>query len=115
MQRYNRAQRRYTVRFLTAMSVYVVALIASRHMLAASGPTGAVLVALAVLPALPLVAAIAVMGLYLREEQDEYVRAQLVHAIVIATGFTLAFCTVWGFLEDGGVLPHEPAFLVFPL
>ena len=115
MQVRNPAQRRYTRRFLTAMSLYVVALLVTKHAVVAAAPQGALLVALSILPALPLLASIWVMGLYLREEQDEYVRAQTVRGMTMATGLLLAICTSWGFLEEGRVLPHVPAWTAFPV
>lgn len=115
MQASNPAQRRYTVRFLTAMTGYVVALLTANYVMAHHHPQGVPLFLLSLLPALPLLVAIAVMGIYLREEQDEYIRAQIVRGIVLATGMTLAACTVWGFLEEGGIAPHQPAWIVFPV
>jgi hypothetical protein len=67
--------------------------------------------ALAVLPALPIIAIFVLVGRYLIEEQDEYLRMRMVRQILWATGLTLAATTLWGFLEDAG-LPHVPMFYV---
>jgi hypothetical protein len=67
--------------------------------------------ALAVLPALPIIAIFALVGRYLLEEQDEYLRMRMVRQILWTTGLTLAATTLWGFLEDAG-LPHLPMFYV---
>ena len=64
--------------------------------------TGPFAYALAAAPAAPLIGAIAVIGLYLREEQDEFQRAIMVEAALWATGGMLAITTVWGFLETFG-------------
>jgi hypothetical protein len=51
------------------------------------------------------------IGRYLVEEQDEYLRMRMVRQILWATGLTLTATTLWGFLEDAG-LPHLPMFYV---
>ena len=77
-----------------------------------SGPT-AVIVAL--LPALPLIAIIAAMARLIVETKDEYQRMLHVRQMLVATGFTLAVCTVWGFLEEFGLVMHLPAYWTFVL
>lgn len=115
MNRRNPAQRRYLMRFFPAMLGYVVTLFACTLAIRLYQPHGAALVALAVLPALPILAVIAVMGLYLVEERDEYLRSRLVTAMIGGVGILLAATTVWGFLEDRGVIVHFPTYLAFPL
>jgi hypothetical protein len=115
MQTRNPAQRRYLWRFLPAMAAYMVVLIAAERVIDSARPTGVALALLSVAPALPLVAAIAAIGLYLHEERDEWVRARAAAASLGATGLLLALATVWGFLEQGGVVAHVPAWAAFPL
>lgn len=115
MAKQNPAQRRYLLRFFPAMAAYVVVLSACSWAAKHYDPQGAALFLLSLLPALPLLAAIAVMGLYLTEERDEFIRARLVTSMIGGIGITLAFTTVWGFLEHGGVVPHFETFLAFPL
>ena len=113
--RMNPAQRRYTWRFLSAMTVYVFALLFTNLALAHWHPAGVTLVAVSVLPALPLLAAITALGLYIVEEADEYLRQRNMTAMLGATGFLLAIATIWGFMEQGGVVQHVPAWAAFPL
>jgi len=115
MARHNPAQRRYLRRFFPAMTAYVVVLFACTWAIRHYHPQGAALFLLSLLPALPILAVIAVMGLYLTEEQDEFVRHRLVTSMIAGLGIMLAFATVWGFLENGGVVPHLEAFLAFPI
>jgi hypothetical protein len=115
MTRHNPAQRRYLWRFFPCMIAYALLLIACTWAIKHTHPSGALLVLYSLLPALPLVGAIGVMGLYLVEEQDEFLRARLVTAMIGGIGVTLAVTTVWGFLENGGVVAHFPTFLAFPL
>jgi hypothetical protein len=111
----NPAQRRYLRRFFPAMFGYVVLLMLSTWAIRTQQPTGGVLFLLSLLPSLPLVAAIGIMGAYLVEERDEFIRARLVSAMLGGLGVMLAITTVWGFLENGGAVPHFPTFLTFPI
>jgi len=114
MERRNPAQRRYLLRFMPLMVGYALILIgvsaAQRH----GHIAGATLGLMSVLPAIPLVGVIVVMGLYLREERDEFIRNRLVMAMLGGTGLLLTATTVWGFLENNGVVGHPPTFLAFP-
>lgn len=114
-QKLNPAQRRYVRRFFPAMAAYVVVLFACTWVAKHYDPQGAALFILSLLPALPLLAVLVVMGVYLAEEADEFIRARLVTAMLGGIGITLAVTTVWGFLENGGVVPHFATFLAFPL
>lgn len=109
------AGRRYTERFLPTMTAYVVLLLGSIWIEQKYHVTGALLTVLALLPALALVASIAVIGLYLVEETDEYLRNRLATASLIGTGLALAVMTVWGFLEEAGQVPHLPAYSAYIL
>ncbi len=115
MQRTSAAGRRYHRRIIPALAGYVVILLATTYAIKAWQPAGAALGALSVLPALPLVAAIVVMGLYLLEEGDEFIRHRIVIAMLVGLGGLLVVTTTWGFLENGGAVVHFPTFLAFPL
>jgi hypothetical protein len=107
------ASRRYLKRFVPTMLAYVAALFGANYAIASQHPTGALLVALAILPALPIVGVIAVIGLYLVEETDEYVRQSAVTSMLAGLAIMLSAATVWGFLEEAGVAPHLPAYWAF--
>lgn len=115
MQTKNPAQRRYLWRFFPAMAGYVIVLFACTWAIREWEPQGALLLGLAVAPALPILAVIAIMGLYLAEERDEFIRDRLVISMIGGIGVTLAVMTVWGFLENGADVGHFPTFLAFPL
>lgn len=105
---------RLSVRQTLAVLAYIVVLIASMganqefHL---AGPAQW-LVALA--PAIPLLGAIAMIWLYLKEEKDEFQRTVFIHAQVLAMGATLAICTVYGMLEAFGIVRHIQLWYVFP-
>lgn len=109
------AGRRYLVRFFPAMTAYVVVLFASLQFIRAHRPQGLLLWLLGLAPAIPVIAVIVVMGLYLMEETDEFLRTVLVQSMLWGVGVTMALCTAWGFLENVGVLQHFPLYLVFPV
>jgi hypothetical protein len=114
-ERLNPAQRRYVGRVLPLVLCYVVVLMACTWAIREYAPTGAALFLLALLPSLPLLAWIGVLGLYLRTERDEFIRTRLIEAMIGGLGLMLAVTTVWGFLENGGAVSHFPTFLCFPL
>ncbi len=57
---------------------------------------------------------VAAMGLYLREETDEFERAVNVEGALWATGGILAVTTMWGFAELLAGAPRLPLWLLFP-
>ena len=65
----------------------------------------------AVLPALPIIGIFAAIGRYLVEEQDEYVRMLMVRQTLWASGIALSLATIWGFLENFGVVGHVDGLL----
>jgi hypothetical protein len=111
----NPAALRYRRRFMAAMATYVFALIVALGVHIRLHLTGPVAYVVAVLPALPLVAAIGVMGLYLREETDEVERSIKSESALWATGGLLAVATVWGFLEMFKLVPHVEVWWAFPV
>jgi hypothetical protein len=84
-------------------------------------PHGALATLLAALPAIPLVGAMAFLGLWVRAEPDEYQRAVNVEAMLWATGAVFALFTVIGFLMVWGALGASQIWdglllaLVFPM
>ncbi len=112
----SRAEGRYVVRLAATMAAFLVALFAVKRWFGSAWPpTGLWLYVAAVIPALPILAAIAVVGRYLVEEADEYQRVLLVRAVLWATGATLAVTTVWGFLEAYAHIRPPQAGLEFML
>lgn len=66
----------------------------------------------AVLPAIPIIGIFGAMGRYLVEEQDEYVRMLMVRQMLWAMGFTLSVATVWGFLDNFGMVGHVDGYWI---
>ena len=107
--------RRYLWRFMPAMGLYVIVLFVSLRLYRNYDLAEPLIWLVAVAPALPLIAAIGAIGLYLKEEDDEFQRALAVGSYVLATGLMLAAATIWGFLEQFGLAPHVPSWAAFPL
>ena len=106
------AWKRYNWRVVWLSLAYAVILISAvygfkRHLFA--GP-GAYLVA--ALPALPIIGIFGAIGRYLVEEQDEYVRMLMVRQILWASALTLSVATVWGFLDNFGLVGHADGYWV---
>jgi hypothetical protein len=111
------ATRRYIRRFMPMMFAYVAVLFACVWAIRHWHPVGLQLFVLSVLPALPIVGAIAVIGLYLVEETDEFLRQQAASCMLFGTGVLLSVATVYGFLVNGGAVEADPELFlwVFPL
>ncbi len=109
------AARRYQRRVMVAVSIYVVGLVAAIGAHVQLHPTGGLAYAIALAPALPVVAVIAIMGLYMREETDEFQRTIHAEGALWATGGLLSAATVWGFLEMFGLAPHLEVWWAFPV
>jgi hypothetical protein len=60
---------------------------------------GAAVYLLALAPELPIFAILAIFGIYLAEEKDEFIRAVLVQSSLWATCVVLAFTTFWSLLQ----------------
>ena len=67
---------------------------------------------LAILPGISVAGVFWAIGRLLVEEQDEYQRLMLVRQVLVATGFTLTIVTIYGFLENFGMVTHVDAFYV---
>jgi surface polysaccharide O-acyltransferase-like enzyme len=108
----NVAQRRYTVRFLSMMSLYVVSIVGVSWTFGTSPPAGETKYLLAALPALPIIGILVVLGRYLVEERDEFMRHRHMVAMLLATGIVLSFCATWGLLEFFAQVPPIGLFHV---
>ena len=105
----------YNRRIIPASIVYMVAVVfaVTAHAKGfASGPTAYVI---ALLPALPILRILWIMGQFFAEETDEYQKSQMARRYIIATGFMLSIATVYGFLEQFQLVPYQPSYWAFIL
>lgn len=103
-------KQQYKQRFLLMMLSYSLILPGIGHAFQSLHPRGAAAVLLALLPALPIIGLFVVIGKYLAQETDEYVRMLEVRKALVATGLTLSAATGWGFMEAFDVAPHIEAY-----
>jgi hypothetical protein len=95
------------------MALYLLFLFLSQWTFHHLHPTGLIVYLLAVLPALPLIGSLAIVGLYIAEESDEFERSIIVQSMLWGLGGALSVSTIWGFLEDFAKAPHISTFYVY--
>jgi len=115
VNKHSPAGRRYLKRFIPAMVAYLVLIFGASYAFRDPGLTGPLAWAIAVAPALPIVAVIAIMGLYIKEETDEFQRRILIESMLWGFGVTLTVTTVSGFLEMYVHTPGLQSFWAFPI
>jgi hypothetical protein len=106
------AARRYNRRVLIVSLVYVLCLLGAVYGFKHHLLTGPIAWIVAVLPGLSIVGVFVSIGLYLVEENDEYLRVLMVRQTLWASGFALSIATVWGFLEGFELVGHVESFYV---
>jgi len=109
----SKAGRRYLYRLFPTMFTYVAFLFFAKWTFRHLHPTGILVYLLAVLPALPLIGSLVVVGLYIAEESDEFERSIIVQSMLWGLGGSLAISTIWGSLEDFANAPHVSSFWVY--
>lgn len=72
-------------------------------------PNGPIAWFLAVIPALPFIGTIVIAMRYLARETDEFIRAQVLIALLQGSLITLVFAVVYSFLENFLKIPGPPA------
>jgi hypothetical protein len=107
------AMRAYQRGIAATMSVYVVVIVGLGIFLRHRHPQGLLAYGLAILPSIPILGMLAVVGVYLRDEKDEFLRWRMIKALLWATGMTLAVTTVVGFLQNFAAMQAPPAYWVF--
>ena len=96
------------------MMLYVVVLCTVVTAFVHWHPHGPLAYCLAVLPAVPCVGLLAVFGLYIAEEKDEFQRMIGVKAMLWGIGGTLTVTTVWGFLQSFTHVVHLQPIWILP-
>jgi hypothetical protein len=105
------AQRRYNRRVLWLSMLYAVLLFVAVYLLSRHLVSGPLAYIIGVLPALAVSGFFWLMGRYLIEETDEYLRMQQTRQLLIATAIALTAATIWGFLEGFELVPHVVGYV----
>lgn len=104
------AQRRYVVRVFIAMIAYVVTLFLAEYLIDDRGVTGPLAWLAALLPGFCVASVFWAIGRLLVDETDEYLRSLMVRQMLVATGLTMVVATIYGFLENYGLVGHIDSF-----
>lgn len=102
--------RRYMIRLFTSMGIYMVSLFTAVYLLKHHLVEGWAMWPLALLPGLSILGAFYAVGMLIIEQKDEYIRMLLVRQTLVASALAMAAATVWGFLENFGLVGHIDAF-----
>ena len=105
---------KYTLGMILWMSLYAVAIVFNGFYFRHHTPTGPLLYALAILPALPVGGSIWAVLRFI-EKSDEYVRSVMARRFIVTTGLTLFICTAYGFLENYAGVQHFDLYYVYML
>jgi hypothetical protein len=97
-----------------AMLFYVVSIVATKIILR-HHPSQLFAILFSAATAMALVAVVAIVGLYLKEETDEFQRELLIQNLLWATAGTLAATSTWGLIEMFSNVPRLPVYYVFVL
>lgn len=111
------AKKRYERDVIRWMGGYVVVLLLSAWMVKhGAAANGWAVYFWSVLPSVPVLGVMWRMGLYLREEKDEYLRWLTMQSILVGTAVLLSVVLVSDFLRafaHVGALPPFAAYLIF--
>jgi hypothetical protein len=105
---------RFLWRFIGATIVYGLLITCASWMAKSLDPSPIGLIALSILPAIGIAASLIVVGLYLIEETDEYVRKRQAVAMLVSIGILLTLSTGLGFLQQRNVIGVVDLLWAFP-
>jgi ABC-type anion transport system duplicated permease subunit len=97
----------YLIRLFVLMTIYIITLFAAVTAFKSHAVSGISAYALAVLPALPIIGVFWAVMRLLVEEPDEFIRMLHVRQCLVATGFCLTVMTIWEFLQNFDLMPHQ--------
>lgn len=111
----NAATLRYTKGMMISAAGYMLGLGIAITLHERQGLAGLSGFLVAMLPVVPIFGMIYVMGRYLAEERDEYLRYRAVIAALVGLALVLGVGSFWGFLETFGMVPHVPGWWAVPI
>jgi hypothetical protein len=109
------AQNRYNLRMMVAGVAYMFTFLFATFAYRRLHVEGAWMWLAAAAPTLSVVAMIWAMARLMIEETDEYLRFRMAVQGLAGTAGLLTLATVWGFLEQFGLVPHAPGWLAVPV
>ncbi len=109
------AMMRYSRRMLVASMVYMAGFFVAVLAYKRFHVEGPALWLASLAPSVGTLGMIWAMTRLMTEETDEYLRFRLAKSALFATAVLLVLGTVWGFLEQFGLVPHVPSWAVLPI
>ncbi len=104
--------RRYNRRLASAMVIYVISLFAAKYLISRGMVEGPIIWILGSVPGLAVASVFYAIAKLIIEQKDEFIRMLIVRQTLIATGVALSIATVWGFLENFGLVAHVDAYWI---
>ena len=104
------ASKRYQQRVMVTMSLYLAVMLGAVTIVKHAHPHGWALYAIALAPALPMLAMMGALGVYLQEEKDEYIRLITMRSLLAGTAALLALLVVNDVLRSISGSAALPAF-----
>ncbi len=101
------AIRHYLIRLAVLMTTYIITLFVAVTVFKSHAVSGVPAYMLAILPALPVIGVFWAVMRLLVEEPDEFIRMMHVRQCLVATGFCLTVMTIWEFLQNFDLMPHQ--------
>jgi FtsH-binding integral membrane protein len=111
----SQAERNYLRRIATTVAAYLILTYISTWTVHHLHPSRPIVYLLALIPTLAVVKMLHVVALYIQEQKDEYLRAQLVRAILVGITATLVASSFSDFLfsyDHGRGLPPFTLFTI---
>ncbi len=102
--------KRYMKRIAILMVLYLIFLFSGDYLIDNELVSGVPAYIIAILAGLPVAGMFWAIGMLLIEETDEFLRMLLVHQTLIATGIAMAAASIWGFLENFGLVQHVDSY-----
>ena len=110
----SKPNRRFLVRIGSSATFLVLSVIVARYLIGHELVSGPLVWVFALIPGLAMVGIFYGYGMLIIEQKDEFIRMLVVRQLIIGTGIALSFATIWGFLEEFGLVEHiYPYFVAF--
>lgn len=110
----SKPNRRFLVRLASSATILSLSVAAAKYLIGQELVGGPLTWLLALIPGLAMVGIFYAYGMLIIEQKDEFIRMLVLRQLIIATGITLSFATVWGFLESFGLVAHiYPYYFAF--
>ena len=107
-----KAHRHFLKRIAPAIAFHICILLLAQWLVDHYHPAGSLALLLAILATIPVLFVLLSIGLYLKEETDEFERSVVVQSQLLAIAATLAITTFWGILQLFHIAPALPPFRV---